>query len=69
MLVQRRPEHDADPMEWIKFHHRNAGIYAHVMLVDPRFALEASVYSCGELRIARELDHRHKLTYVRGLHG
>ncbi len=52
-------------MEWIRFHHRNAGMYAQVMKVDPEFEFEASVYASAAMRIAREIEHLHGLTYLR----
>jgi hypothetical protein len=65
LVLRERPDRDAGPREWIKFHHRNAGMYAQVMRVDRKFEFEASVYSSGSLRIARELEHLHGLTYCR----
>ncbi len=67
LVLRERPGRGADPMEWIRFHHRNAGLYAQVMGVDPEFRFEASVYASGALRIAREIEHLNGLTYVRDL--
>ncbi len=65
LVLRERPGRDAEPMEWIRFHHRNAGMYAQVMKVDPEFEFEASVYASAAMRIAREIEHLHGLTYLR----
>jgi hypothetical protein len=67
LVLRERPARNADPREWIKFHHRNAGLYAQAMRTDPDFKFEASVYASGALRIAREIENLHGLTYVRDL--
>lgn len=67
LVVRERPARDAGPREWIKFHHRNASMYAQMMKVDPKFKFEASVYSSGSMRIAREIEHLNGLTYLHGI--